>query len=528
MRLIRLEIDVVDPGGILRRSLLMTGIPEPESQFLKQHPCNQSGVTLLSLSFRAALRYLESQGFKADFDEKNQVKFGLQVISQIRPYSGSYQRADTGGYQLMLRYRASKQAVEEVSLTDLLIGKVEEEQIRDRIVFIGYTTPQAKDDFYTPYSVGKEDEQKMPGVIVHAQSTSQILSAVLDDRSLIWVWSNGVEIIWIYTWAIIGGFLGWYFRHPGIFAVIFLGGAAILFGLCWLTFIQGGWVPLVPAGITLLGTAIGVILLDRFNNSAYGKQVYQKVKTFLRLEIEIDENKLQEQVSEITETDYFKDLQDKVKTLRQTVSASELSAMSSSSASQLYLSDKNVTFRPKEGQNSKPLTSVSKHTSTLSDNLLECLFSEQETTKSDVNMLVSSNPVSQSKLSETSALVSEVGTENEPSLDDYEQVFLQNLSHKVERMKSSSMPTSHDDTVQNSEGFSYPPGNGKLLGPIDFDRSNTNQSDRPAYRELFQVEPQFCACCDRSDITQAYLTLLDKQASVLRQVSQLELPKSDS
>jgi hypothetical protein len=64
-------------------------------------------------------------------------------------------------------------------------------------------------------------------------------------------------------------------------------------------------------------TAVGVVLLDRFNNSAYGQTVYRKVKTFFKLDIEIDEENLQKQVSEITETDYFRDLQDSVKSLRQ-------------------------------------------------------------------------------------------------------------------------------------------------------------------------------------------------------------------
>jgi hypothetical protein len=64
----------------------------------------------------------------------------------------------------------------------------------------------------------------------------------------------------------------------------------------------------------IMATAVGVILLERFGKTTYGQTVYRQVKQFLH--IEIDEDKLQKQVAEITETDYFQDLQSTVKNLR--------------------------------------------------------------------------------------------------------------------------------------------------------------------------------------------------------------------
>jgi adenylate cyclase len=210
-----------------------------------------------------------------------------------------------------------------VSLLDVLEGRVESAQVRNRIVMVGYTTPQSKDDFYTPFSSARSDRQKMPGVVIHAQSASQLLSTVLDGKPLLWVWPLPAELVWIVAWSFFGGVLGWYLRHPGAFALVAIVGAAGLYGISLAIFFQGGWIPVVPAALTFLGTAVGVVLLDRFNNSAYGQQVYRKVKTLLHLDIEIAEDKLEKQVAEITESDYFRDLQDKVKSLRDTDSADD-------------------------------------------------------------------------------------------------------------------------------------------------------------------------------------------------------------
>ncbi|MEM9121311.1 MAG: CHASE2 domain-containing protein [Cyanobacteria bacterium P01_F01_bin.56] len=316
---------VVDAGGILRRSLLMAGIYEPDTPFPRPHLCNEPGPTLFSLSFKATLTYLTEQGIEPSFNDDQQLMFGSTLIPQIEANVGGYQGVDAGGYQLMLYYRSKTNAIPQISLMEVLNGDIDPEMIRDRIVMIGYTTPQSKDDFYTPFSSGKDDQQKMPGVVVHAQSASQLLSAVLDGRPLIWTWSAPTEILWIWMWSMLGGILAWYLRHPAIFAFMILLGCVAVYSLCFVAFLQGGWLPLIPAVMTFLGTAVGIVSLDRFNNSAYGQQVYRKVKTFLRLEIDIDHNKVQEQVAEITESDYFQELQETARKLR-TTSDSEQSS----------------------------------------------------------------------------------------------------------------------------------------------------------------------------------------------------------
>jgi len=314
---------VIDPGGILRRSLLVVVPPLPESGVpLVPHLCSQPAApdsqpnTLLSFSFQLALAYLAEEGIQPELTEADELKLGSTLLPRLQPTTGGYQNADAGGYQILLDYRSANRAAPQVSLTDVLTDRVNPDLIRDRIVLIGYTTPQAKDEFYTPYSAGATDGQKMPGVVVHAQSVSQILSAVLDSRSLLWSWSDTQEGIWIFGWALIGGVLAWYVRHPLKFAGAIAITVGIIYGTCFLLFLRGGWIPLMPGAIALVATSTGVILVDRFNRSTYGQTVYRQVKSFLKLDIEIDQEKLEKQVAEITESDYFQDLQQKAKALR--------------------------------------------------------------------------------------------------------------------------------------------------------------------------------------------------------------------
>ncbi len=313
---------IVDAGGTLRRSLLFMDGPIASSlSKIRPHYCNNSTKPLISLSLQTVLKYLAAESIPVGFTANQEMRLGTKVFPRLDRNFGGYRNADADGYQLLLRYRSEEHAVPQVSVLDILQDKVPAALIRDRIVLVGYTTLLGKDDFYTSYSSRKQDRQKMPGVIVHAQAASQLLAAVLDGRSLIWVWPWSAEVVWIWLWAGSGGVLAWYSRHPLRFVLAITSASGIIYGICFLGFMQGGWIPLVPAIFACVGSAIGVVLLDRFNNSAYGQAMYQKVKTFLKLEVEIDETKLQQQVAEITESDYFKDLQDTVKTLRSPAAA---------------------------------------------------------------------------------------------------------------------------------------------------------------------------------------------------------------
>lgn len=308
---------VVDGGGILRRSLLLASPPPFNGQLPQEHPCNTPDTQLASLSFQVVLAYLTAENIPITQTDTGNIQLGNTVLKRLQPSSGGYHGINAQGYQIMLNYRSAQSPVPVVSLSDVLSGQVSPDRISDRIVLVGYTTPQAKDDFYTPYSAGLQDSQKMPGVLVHAQAASQLLSAVFDQRPLIWSWPAEGEAIWIFMWSLGGAILAWYVRRPARFLLGALVLVVSLYGLTYGALLLGGWIPLAPPLLSLGLATGGVLLLDRFNRSDYGQAMYRQVKTILRLEVTVDENKVEQQVAEITETDYFNDLQLQAKVLRQ-------------------------------------------------------------------------------------------------------------------------------------------------------------------------------------------------------------------
>lgn len=306
---------VIDSGGVLRRNLLFSQPLQAGNRSI-QHLCNTPDAQLTSLSLQLALIYLEAEGIFPEVTPEQEIKLGDAVLSRLTANAGGYHNVDAEGYQILLDFRAPRDAFPEVSLSQVLSGQVSPEQIRDRIVLIGVTTPEANDNFYTPYSGEQRDDQQMPGVIIHAQSASQLLGIALDGQPLLWSWTNLAEGLWVMGWAVGGAVFARSVKRPVKFSVgtvLLLGG---LYGVCYGFFLQGGWIPIVPPALAVMLAAGGVVLLERFNESDYGQAVYQQVKTLLRLNIEVDETRVEQQVSEITETDYFATLQQRARQLR--------------------------------------------------------------------------------------------------------------------------------------------------------------------------------------------------------------------
>ncbi|MCA1994392.1 MAG: CHASE2 domain-containing protein, partial [Coleofasciculus sp. S288] len=308
----------IDLGGTLRRSTLVTQPPSPETPFPKKHLCNDPSEQLLSLPFQLSRLYLQPQGIEPELTEEGELKMGSTVFKRLEENSGGYQNADARDYQMLINYRSPRQVSEQVSLLDVLNDKIHPELVRDRIVLIGSVASSNKDAFYTPYSAGLNDAQKMPGVVVHAQIVSQILSAVLDGRPLIRYWPQWAEFLWIWSASLVGGLVAWYIRHPWRFALAEGAAIGVFVGACYGLFLVGVWVPLVPPALALVGTAVGVVSADRFRN--YAGTIYQGVKKgvqgLLKIEVQIDKEKKEKQVAEITESDYFKTLQQRAITLR--------------------------------------------------------------------------------------------------------------------------------------------------------------------------------------------------------------------
>lgn len=237
----------VDAGGTVRRSIL----------FLS----DDTGETLFSFSLRLALRYLEDENTfpEGSARDPNMMQLGTTVFRPLQPNDGSYVGADTSGYQVMLNYRGDNRAIEWVSLGDVLAGNVDPEMIRDRIILIGNTAESGKDFFYTPFSSRLLDDQRMPGVFVHAQMVGQFLDAGENQAAVLWFWSEPLEWAWIALWALIGGLLVWGVRHPVALAIAVGVSLTSLFGICYGTFLGLGWIPFVPPALALIVSGGSVI-----------------------------------------------------------------------------------------------------------------------------------------------------------------------------------------------------------------------------------------------------------------------------
>jgi len=244
---------LADNDGILRRQLLFH-TPDPAS------PC----VAPYAFNTRLVFRYLATQGITPEFTSEGNLKLGNIVFQALHERANGYQGIDARGSQILLNYRAlpSPQAIApQVSLTQILRGEVRPSAIQNRIVLVGVTASSSGDIWTTPY--GTDAKDLVPGVVVQAHMTSQLISAVLDGRSQLWVWHGAAEVLWMGGWAIVGGIcvcLRLPLRQTGLMTI---GAIAVLIGCCWLILTQGGWIPLVPAGVTLLMTVYIVDYLER-------------------------------------------------------------------------------------------------------------------------------------------------------------------------------------------------------------------------------------------------------------------------
>jgi CHASE2 domain-containing sensor protein/class 3 adenylate cyclase len=237
----------LDADGVIRRGLLFA---------------DTETATLYSFSLRLAIAYLQTQGIspEAGVLNENNIRLGSAEFVPLEPSSGLYQNIDAAGYQVLLNYRARRNLARQVSLTEVLNGKVDPAWIKNKIVLIGATARSAKDVFLTPYSAGeRQRDWSMPGVVIHAQVVSQILSAALDHQPLFWFWSDWVETLWIAGWVMVGGSLAWFVRHPVMLAVLTIAAISLLLGVCYSFFLHQGWVPVASPAVGLIVTATAVV-----------------------------------------------------------------------------------------------------------------------------------------------------------------------------------------------------------------------------------------------------------------------------
>jgi CHASE2 domain-containing sensor protein len=244
---------LIDTDGVIRRNLLSVGL-------------SSDCQTRFSFSWKLAERYLADQKIVAKTTSEGKLKLENTVFKILKQGSGAYQTdLDWRGHQIMLNYRTSGEIARQVTLSEVLKGEVDSEWIRDRIVIIGTTASSFNDHrWFTPYSYQKQPIQTITGIELQAQMVSQILSIILEDQPLIWWFPDWGESLWILSWSIIAGVITYRMRSPEAFLLTTGTTLIVLYGCCWGFFVRGGWIPLIPSALAIVGTTSGVYLQKTF------------------------------------------------------------------------------------------------------------------------------------------------------------------------------------------------------------------------------------------------------------------------
>lgn len=240
---------VVDADGKVRRALLSVDLSNNDIRY--------------SLALKMALYYLQAKGIIPEaLDSDRRLRLGNAVVERFERDDGGYVGAQSGGYQVLLNFRGIQQNFPTFSLRQVLSNQIPPDSLRDRLVLVGTTAESIKDFFPTPYS-GElfSSPSSMAGVSLHANTISQIISAALDRRPLLGAWDESIEWLWILAWAWVGAAASWWLKSPTTIAVSVLLASVGLVGVCYLAFLLGWWLPVVPSLLALLGAALALAFI---------------------------------------------------------------------------------------------------------------------------------------------------------------------------------------------------------------------------------------------------------------------------
>ncbi|MBN8564004.1 MAG: CHASE2 domain-containing protein [Leptolyngbya sp. UWPOB_LEPTO1] len=267
---------VLDHDGKVRRNLLSLRVNKL---------WGKDSRTLETLGTRLALEYLKAEGITPrPISGTSQIQLGRARLEALSPTTGGYVRADTGGFQLMANFRNLRQRFTSVSFNDVLQDRVPAGLMQDRIVVIGSIAESLNDRFFTPYS--QTAQMTSAGVEVHADFSSQLISAAIEGRPLLRGVPAGVGGAWLLIWLGGGAVLGW--RVKSLRLALILAVGVTLSGIAgtYLLFLAGWWMPIVAPilGMKLVALTMRMHLVWRSLSEShdmlqhYAKTLEQKVE----------------------------------------------------------------------------------------------------------------------------------------------------------------------------------------------------------------------------------------------------------
>lgn len=240
-----------------------------------------------SFALKLALLYLKPEGITPTKAKNNSeyLQLGKAAFTRFEANDGGYVGADARGYQILSNFPKPKCqsssgelcSFRQVSMKDVLAGKVEENLIKDRIILIGSTAASLQDFVFIPYSSSLMGTAKpVPGIQLQAYFISELISAALQGRPLLKVWPDLVEDLWIFIWSYLGTVMTWRIRHATKSLFSILVSCFVLTLSAYLAFLYGWWIPLIPSLFSFCSSAIWIT-----SRIAHMQEEWKRSKEFL-------------------------------------------------------------------------------------------------------------------------------------------------------------------------------------------------------------------------------------------------------
>lgn len=245
---------LIDRDGVMRRAFLFSIISE-------------RGL-LPSLGMAVSLEFLEQEGvFPIASQNQGWLQLDKAVFPPFNHNDGGYIRANDKGYQILIDFRSSAHSFNTINYQDILAEHFDPKLLSDHIVLVGSQATSKRDHFYTTGNNGAAHPIQTYNLEIQASLASQIVGTVFGERSLIKVWSDFQEYLWIFGWGAGVAIWGWKYRQTEnilqLVTIIFLGMAIaiiIMASINYIAFLFGWWLPFVPAILSTSSVTICVFI----------------------------------------------------------------------------------------------------------------------------------------------------------------------------------------------------------------------------------------------------------------------------
>jgi len=253
---VRTSPEIPLPSGVPVQQVGFSDLPnDPDLVIRRQIFGMAAGThcqTQQSFSFQIARHYLTLQDIEFKRLSRTQFQIGTRIFPKSERHRGGYHNLDSGGFEVLLNYRATQRIAQKVPLHQILDGSKDGELatlIRDRIVLIGTIDNSYGDYHLTPYSAAFEPIQELSGVEIQAQMVSHIISAVLNQRPVVWWFPQWGDVLWVWAWSGIAGVCMERWHQRRLYLIV-AGGTALaaLWGCGFVSLWRTGlWLPLMPS-----------------------------------------------------------------------------------------------------------------------------------------------------------------------------------------------------------------------------------------------------------------------------------------